>query len=180
MDRPADVGGCRPLARPAPPLAWIAADGDDAAVVVAGQEIPMKPGARGYATQLWAQRRGFTLPADVAAASRGVYDCDRRGAFRGRDAAGDGGFLDAQAPGAGRYADLCAGADIVILRSAFAPAEGCGRALVLTRADFERAGRRRCSPTRPAGGWPGPSPCAAIDRGRAAKARPQDWELVFG
>ena len=43
-------------------------------------------------------------------------------------------------PGADRYADLCAGADIVILRSAFAPAGRCGQALVLTRADFERGG----------------------------------------
>jgi competence protein ComEC len=127
--------------RPTPPVAWIAADGDDAAVVVAGQEIPMKPGARGYATQLWAQRRGFTLPADADGAGRGVYDCDRRGCLP------LGGVRPAmaaswmrKAPGAGRYADLCAGADIVILRSAFAPAGACGHALVLTRADFERGG----------------------------------------
>jgi hypothetical protein len=101
----------------------------------------MKPGARGYATQLWAQRRGFTLPADVDGAGRGVYDCDRRGCLP------LGGVRPAmaaswmrKAPGARRYADLCAGADIVILRSAFAPAGACGHALVLTRADFERGG----------------------------------------
>jgi competence protein ComEC len=127
--------------RPEPPVAWIAADGDDAAVVVAGQEIPMKPGARAYATQLWAQRHGFTLPADAAATSRAVYDCNRKGCLP------VGGAKPAMAaswmrktPGADRYADLCAGADIVILRSAFAPAGRCGQALVLTRADFERGG----------------------------------------
>src|SRR5579859_6877131 len=127
--------------RPAPPLAWIAADGDDAAVVVAGQEIAMKPGARGYATQLWAQRHGFALPADPAAASRGVYDCDRRGCLPLGDArpAMAASWMR-KTPGPDRYADLCAEADIVILRSAFAPDEGCGRALVLTRSDFERGG----------------------------------------
>jgi competence protein ComEC len=127
--------------RPEPPVAWIAADGDDAAVVVAGQEIPMKPGARGYATQLWAQRRGFTLPADPEAAGRSVYDCNRRGCLPVGEArpAMAASWMH-KAPGAERYAELCAGADIVILRSAFAPAARCGRALVLTRADFERGG----------------------------------------
>jgi competence protein ComEC len=127
--------------RPTPPLAWIAADGDDAAVVVAGQEIPMKPGVRGYATQLWAQRRGFTLPADPTAASRIVYDCNRKGCLPvgvARPAMASSWMR--KAPGADRYADLCAGADIVILRSDFAPAGSCGRALVLTRTDFERGG----------------------------------------
>jgi len=127
--------------RPAPPVAWIAADGDDAAVVVAGQEIAMKPGARGYATQLWAQRRGFTLPPDAAAAGRGVYDCNRRGCLPvgGARPAMAASWMR-KAPGPDRYAELCAGADIVILRSDYAPGEGCGHALVLTRADFERGG----------------------------------------
>ncbi|MDB5483377.1 MAG: competence protein ComEC [Caulobacteraceae bacterium] len=127
--------------RPTPPVAWIAADGDDAAVVVAGREIPMKPGARGYATQLWAQRRGFTLVADAAAAGRAVYDCDRRGCLPlGAVRPAMSASWMRKAPRGDRFADLCAGADIVILRSAFAPAGPCGHALVLTRADFERGG----------------------------------------
>ena len=138
--------------RPAPPLAWIAADGDDAAVVVAGEEIAMKPGARGYATQLWAQRHGFTLPADPAAASVGVYDCDRRGCLPlGQARPAMAASWMRKAPGPDRYADLCAGADIVILRSDFAPEEGCGRALVLTRADFERGGAAEVFANK--GGW---------------------------
>jgi competence protein ComEC len=127
--------------RPAAPVAWIAADGDDAAVVVGGQEIPMKPGARAYATQLWAQRRGFTLPADPAAAGRGVYDCNRKGCLPvGPARPAMAASWMRKAPGADRYADLCARADIVILRSDSAPPGRCGRALVLTRADFERLG----------------------------------------
>jgi competence protein ComEC len=127
--------------RPAPPLAWIAADGDDAAVVVAGLEIPMKPGARGYATQLWAQRHGFTLPADPAAAGRQAYDCDRKGCLPvGHVRPAMAASWMRKAPGSVRYGELCSGADIVILRSAFAPPGPCGYALVLTRADFERGG----------------------------------------
>ena len=138
--------------RPEPPVAWIAADGDDAAVVVAGQEIPMKPGARGYATQLWAQRRGFTLPADPGAEGRGVYDCNRKGCLPvGETRPAMAASWMRKAPGAERYAELCAGADIVILRSAFAPAGPCGRALVLTRADFERGGAAEVFATD--GGW---------------------------
>jgi competence protein ComEC len=139
--------------RPPPPLAWIAADGDDAAVIVAGQEIPMKPGARGYATQVWAQRRGFTLPADPAAAARGVYDCNRKGCLPvGEARPAMAASWMRKAPGQDRYADLCSGADIVILRTAFAPAGPCGHALVLTRADFERGGAAEVF-AAPDGGW---------------------------
>jgi competence protein ComEC len=138
--------------RPAPPAAWIAADGDDAAVVVAGQEIPMKPGARAYATELWAQRRGFVLPADPSAAAAGVYACNRKGCLPvGLARPAMAASWMRKPPGPDRYAQLCAGADIVILRSDFAPAGGCGRAIVLTRADFERNGSAEVFAV--AGGW---------------------------
>jgi competence protein ComEC len=138
--------------RPAPPLAWIAADGDDAAVVVAGQEIPMKPDARGYATQLWAQRRGFNLPADQGAAGHGVYDCNREGCLPvGAARPAISASWMRKPPGPDRYAALCSGADIVVLRSDFAPTEPCGHALVLTRAAFERNGAAEVFAT--AEGW---------------------------
>jgi competence protein ComEC len=127
--------------RPVAPVAWIAADGDDAAVVVAGEEIAMKPNARQYATQLWAQRRGLGLPSDPAAAQQGVFACDRRGCLP------LGGVRPAIAaswmrkpPKADRFASLCAGADIVILRSSTAPDLPCGAPLVFTRGEFERNG----------------------------------------
>jgi competence protein ComEC len=127
--------------RPAPPVAWIAADGDDAAVIVGRQEIPMKPNKRGYATELWAQRRGFVLPSDSTAASHAVYDCSRKGCLPvGAVRPALAASWMSKPPREDRYADLCAGADIVILRSAFAPPGPCGRALVLTRTDFARGG----------------------------------------
>jgi competence protein ComEC len=127
--------------RPPPPVAWIAADGDDAAVVVAGEEIAMKPAARQYATQLWAQRRGFTLPADPAAAHGSVFSCDRKGCLPiGSVRPALAASWMKKTPTSERFEALCAHADIVILRSLEAPAGGCHGALVLTRRDFERLG----------------------------------------
>jgi competence protein ComEC len=127
--------------RPAPPVAWIAADGDDAAVVVSGQETPMKPGARLYATGLWAQRRGLALPPDPPVARTDIFQCDRKGCLP------VGTFRPALAsswthkpPGRERYHQMCEGSDIVILRSRGAPDERCGSAIVFTRDDFERNG----------------------------------------
>jgi competence protein ComEC len=127
--------------RPAPPSAWIAADGDDAAVIVTGQEVVMKPGARQYATGLWAQRRGFIPPTDSAAAQTGVFDCNRKGCLpvgSGRPALA--ASWTRKPPSADRYSDLCAAADIVILRSDTAPDRPCGAGVVLTRRDFQRLG----------------------------------------
>jgi competence protein ComEC len=127
--------------RPAPPVAWIAADGDDAAVVVNGQELPMKPGARQYATQLWAQRRGFLPPADPTQAAPTGFDCDRKGCLpTGPARPALAASWTRKPPSEARYGALCENADIVILRSLAAPARSCRADLVLTRADFERLG----------------------------------------
>ena len=127
--------------RPPSPVAWVAADGADAAIVVAGQEIAMKPMARKYATQLWAQRRGFTLPADPVAAQASAFDCTRKqclpsGPARPALAAS----WTHKSPTPERFRELCERSDIVILRSLEAPHQACAAAIVLTRGDFERNG----------------------------------------
>ncbi len=138
--------------RPAAPVAWIAADGDDAAVVIRGQEIVMKPGVRTYATQLWAQRRGFALPADPAAAARDVFACDRKGCLPlGPARPAIAASWMRRVPDDRRFDDLCGRADIVILRSPVAPARSCGKAVVLTRDDFQRLGSAEVFATK--GGW---------------------------
>jgi len=138
--------------RPAPPVAWIAADGDDAAVVVAGQEAPMKPGARQYATELWAQRRGLTPPAVPPAVSPHVYNCDRKGCLPvGPTKPAMAASWMRKPPTDARFDALCDKADFVILRSLDAPARPCGSALVLTRADFERRGAAEIFADK--GGW---------------------------
>lgn len=138
--------------RPAPPVAWIAADGDDAAVVVAGAELPMKPGARLYATQLWAQRRGFTLASSRTGAESPAFVCDRKGCLpAGPARPALAASWMRKAPSDERFETLCDGADFVILRSLTAPNRPCGHATVLTRADFERFGAAEIYPS--AHGW---------------------------
>ncbi|HEY5073027.1 MAG TPA: ComEC/Rec2 family competence protein [Caulobacteraceae bacterium] len=127
--------------RPAPPVAWMAADGNDAAIVVGGQEVAMKPGLRLYATQLWAQRRGFALPADPVSAQRTHFDCDRKGCVPiGPARPAIAAWWGKRPPSIERYKALCGSAQIVIFRARFAPWSSCGSALVLTRADFARGG----------------------------------------
>ena len=129
--------------RPAPPVAWIASDGNDAAIVTGRQEIPLKPGRRAYATQLWAQRWAFTLPADdkAEAVQKAAFDCDRKHCA---PLAGTRPALAAwwstRAPKAGALEDLCRGADIVVVRAELTPPGECSRALVLQPADFAAGG----------------------------------------
>jgi competence protein ComEC len=139
--------------RPPSPVAWIAADGDDAAVVVDRTEIAMKPGARAYATGLWAQRRGFLLPADPAAAQQKVFDCDRASCapLAGVRPA-IGAWWTRRKPRSGQLAELCDGADIFILRAAVETPGACDRALILRRGDFEAGGSAEVF-ARPEGGW---------------------------
>jgi competence protein ComEC len=127
--------------RPAPPVAWIAADGDDAAIVVAGEEVAMKPGARLYATQLWAQRRGLAMAADPAAAQSTHFDCDRKGCTPvGSARPAIASWWGKRPPSLERWNAMCERTDIVIFRGRAAPSATCGGALVLTRADFARGG----------------------------------------
>ncbi len=129
--------------RPPAPVAWLAADGDDAAVVIGGTEVAMKPGARQYATQLWAQRRGFALPADDAAAQQAAaaFDCDRSGcAPLGSVRPAIGAWWTRRRPRQDDLAALCARADIFILRAAVEAPAACGKALILRRGDFEAGG----------------------------------------
>jgi competence protein ComEC len=130
--------------RPAAPVAWIAADGNDAAIVAEGQEVPLKPGMRLYATQLWAQRRGFTLAADPAAAAavqQRFFDCDRKGcAPLGAARPAMAAWWSKRAPSDERSERLCAAADILIFRAEEPAPAACGGAIVLTRADIAAGG----------------------------------------
>ena len=127
--------------RPAPPLAWLASDGGDAAVVAQGQAIVLKPGQRAYATGLWAQRRGLTLPNDPVAALTPRFDCDRSGCapLPGQSPA-ISAWWTRRKPKPERLAPLCAHADILLLKADVPAPSDCGRAIVLRPADFDRGG----------------------------------------
>jgi competence protein ComEC len=130
--------------RPAAPVAWIAADGDDAAIVVGGLEVPLKPGARQYATQLWAQRRGFALSPNLDAATKAqtsAFDCSRAGcASKGLSRPSISAWWSRRAPTAARFDALCAHADILILRARVPPPSSCAHSIVLDMDAFSRGG----------------------------------------
>jgi len=127
--------------RPAPPVAWLASDGGDAAVVVGGQAVPLKPGQRAYATGLWAQRWGLTLPDDPAKALAPHFTCDR---FSCTPMPGQSPAIAAwwtrRKPKPERLAPVCAGARILLLRADVPVPPDCAKALVLRPADFARGG----------------------------------------
>ncbi len=127
--------------RPAPPVAWIAADGDAAAIVRNGMEVVLKPNVRTYATGMWAQRRGFALPADPVAAQQAAFDCDRQGCTPlGGTAPALAAWWTKRTPKPARFRDLCDGTQIVILRTTAPPPPACDSAVVLRRGDFEAGG----------------------------------------
>ena len=139
--------------RPAPPAAWIASDGGDAAVVTNGQMVALKPGTRAYATGLWAQRRNLIVPADPASAQRALFDCNRTACAPTPQAfPAIAAWWTRRVPKPERLAALCARADILILRATTPLPGACHDVLVLGRAAFDRGGAAEVFAT-PGGGW---------------------------
>jgi len=124
-----------------PPVAWIASDGDDAAIVVGRQEVPLRPTMRQYATQLWAQRRGFTLAADPTPVEQALFDCNRK---RCTPKAGTepalAGWWSTREPKADDLDALCRASAILVIRASLAPPASCGRLLVVGPDDVARGG----------------------------------------
>jgi competence protein ComEC len=127
--------------RPPAPAAWIASDGDDAAVSWEGQAIALKATARAYALGQWAQRRTLVLPSDPVAAQRAHFDCDRSGcAPLGRMRPAIAAWWTKRPPPTGRWRSLCDGVDVLILRAAVSPPASCRGAIILRRSDFVLGG----------------------------------------
>ena len=127
--------------RPPAPVAWIASDGGDAAVNVAGKAVALKPNERAYAVGTWAQRRGLGLPADPAKAQAAIADCNRMhctatAAARPAIAA----WWTRRKLKDDTFADLCKGADIVVTRAYVTPPAACKSAIVLGPDDFAKGG----------------------------------------
>lgn len=122
--------------RAEPPVAWIADAGQNAALVRDGRADFMRPGTQAFAADLWARRRGLR-----PAGPRSAFTCTRRlctsqGARPRLNAS-----LTRKPPKADEWPRLCAGADIVVLRSVGAPPDGlCGTARVLDASAFARGG----------------------------------------
>ena len=127
--------------RPPAPVAWIAADGDNAAVVEDGRAVVMKPAVRAFASNAWTTRRGLLTPFDPQAEADLAFDCDRSAcAPKATTRPALGAWWSRRAAPPDLLASLCRASDIVIVRGPEPGAETCPGALMLTQADFTRGG----------------------------------------
>jgi competence protein ComEC len=138
--------------RPPAPVIWVAGDGRDAAIAYQGHEVTLRPGVRAYATDLWAQRRGLTVPADMRRARGALFDCDywsctARAGVKPALAI----WWTRRKPKPERLAELCGASEILVLRAdAVLPAE-CREAIVLRPGDFAAGGAAEIFATK--SGW---------------------------
>jgi len=127
--------------RPTLPVAWMSGDGGDAAMVVGGQVVALKPQTRIYAPQTLAQRLGLRLPAEPDAAVRALFDCDRPAcAPHGSTRPAIAAWWTKRAPKPDRQAALCEHADILMLRATTELPDACRDVHVIGREAFRRGG----------------------------------------
>ena len=127
--------------RPALPLAWIANDGNEAAVVADGTMVTLKPGRNTYATDLWSARRGLKHADDEVGERNLRFDCDQHGCLPLAGAyPALGTWWSARFPPRERLDALCAASQILIIRAEVQPPPSCARKTVLMPHDFESGG----------------------------------------
>ncbi|WP_367272058.1 ComEC/Rec2 family competence protein [uncultured Caulobacter sp.] len=123
--------------RPAPPDAWIAADGVTAAVRAGDAAVLLRADAKRFGAELWARRRGL-IPSASA-----LYACDRRTcAPRPGAPARLALAWSRKTPDAETLSGLCVRAEVVVVRAA-APTRTpplCADTVLLTGEDFARGG----------------------------------------
>ncbi len=141
----------------AAPDIWIAADGSDAAVRAGDHAVLLRPQVKVFDTDLWTKRRGLQPFADPNAALAARFDCDRSACkFRPGEPFKVSAWWRNKAPPDERFAGLCAGADLVIVRARVDRLpDACKGALVLDALDFRRAGAMEL--WRRGRGWAGQS-----------------------
>ncbi len=127
--------------RSEPPVAWVAADGDNAAVVADGRAVVLKPAVRLFASDAWSRRRGLITPFDPQAEAQMAFDCDRSAcAPRPGLRPALGAWWSRRAVPAARLDDLCRASEILIVRGPPPVPNACPQALTLTSTDFARGG----------------------------------------
>ena len=126
--------------KPPAPDAWASADGAAVAVRTGKEAVLFRPDVKLFGAELWARRRGLT-PLETEAARDSRYACDHWSCAPGPAApVSVAAAWNVRRPlKPGRLAELCAGAEVVLLRNDF-PAEACPAPLVLTGVDFARGG----------------------------------------
>lgn len=123
--------------RPAPPDAWIAADGATAAVRSGDAAVLLRTDAKRFGAELWARRRGLT-PATWS-----LYACDKRVCAPALGAPVRLSLAwSRKTPDAETLSGLCVNSEVVVIR-AQAPERIpplCVDMVLLTAEDFARGG----------------------------------------
>jgi competence protein ComEC len=133
--------------RPELPAIWIS-DGGGQAALVSGRTVEfMRPGRQVFAADLWARRRGLT-----EAEGQARFQCRRTHCVTTGGDVRLSSHAFRKAPKPERWAEICRGVDVVVLRG-LRPADlgPCRNALVLDAADFARGGSVEI--WRKPGGW---------------------------
>jgi competence protein ComEC len=134
--------------RPPTPAAWIAAEGANAAIVAQGKATPLRTTQR-FGYELWSRRRGFTPLDDPEPEIARLFDCNRDGCIPHDDTPVRlAGWWRRIPPRPEQLAELCAGAEVVVLRTG----EGaCPSALVLGQRALAAGGAAELYRTK--AGW---------------------------
>jgi competence protein ComEC len=140
--------------RDAAPAAWLAADGANAAVVIDGRAIVLKPTVRKFASDAWIVHRGLIAPFDPAAETALAFDCNK---MRCLPHAGItpaiGAWWTRRAPKPDVLDALCRASAILVLKAQVPTPPSCDGVLVLRPADFARGGSAEIFPSATAAGW---------------------------
>ncbi len=125
--------------RPTPPDVWVSADGAAVAVREGKSAVLVRPDVKLFGAELWARRRGLTpLASETERDSR--FDCDYWSCVPTGGGTRVAAAWNLRRPlREGRLDELCASADLVILRNDFRP-QSCAAPKVLTGVDFSAGG----------------------------------------
>ncbi len=131
--------------RSPPPDLWVAPEGANVAVHEAARAVPMRPRAQKFGLALWAHRRGLTVEDDpdrAQAAADAVFDCGRDACTPTASAPVKVAAWVRRIPAdPAALAGLCRGAEVVVVRTGEARAEGpCAGRLVLDEPKLARTG----------------------------------------
>ncbi len=136
------------------PAAWLAADGANAAVVIDGRAIVLKPTVRKFASDAWIVHRGLIAPFDPEAETALAFDCNR---MRCLPHAGVtpaiGAWWTRRAPKPEVLNALCRASAILVLKAQVSTPPSCDGVLVVRPADFARGGSAEIFPSATGDGW---------------------------
>jgi competence protein ComEC len=136
------------------PAAWIAADGANAAVVLDGRAIVLKPTVRAFASEAWIVHRGLIAPFDPDAEAALAFDCNKMRCLPHVGVTpAIGAWWTRRAPKPEVLNDLCRASAILILKAQVETPPSCDGVLVLRPSDFARGGAAEVFPSATGDGW---------------------------